>query len=326
MSKQFTAAAVVKLQMQGRLRVSDPIDRFFDGVPEDKRGVTVRHLLTHTAGLVEALGDDDEPLTRRAMIVGALTSELRAPPGTRYHYSNVGYSLLAAIIEKASGRGTRTTWRGTLRTRRDDAHGLRAAGLGHRRRGGRVRRPGPLTGSPVRPSVGCGRAVLEPPRNGGLLSTAHDMGRWLLSLESNRVLDERAKEALRPRVLEQPGGDSRYAYGWVVADTPLGTVNWHNGGNGWTYAELGRLPESGAGLFWVTNHYRSAAGGWNFESFARRSPSEWPRGWSTRGDPDGSAPGQSFSSFANGLVMRTVRSRKLTVTACASTETTLPRP
>ena len=66
-------------------------------------------------------------------------------------------------------------------------------------------------------------------------------------------------------MLEEPGGDTRYSYGWVIADTPYGTVNWHNGGNGWAYAELGRLPESDAGFFWVTNHYRSAEGGWNFD-------------------------------------------------------------
>ncbi len=102
--------------------------------------------------------------------------------------------------------------------------------------------------------------------NGGLLSTAQDMGRLLLALEGDAVLDEPAKAQLfRPRVLEEPGGDTRYSYGWVIADTPFGTVNWHNGGNGWAYAELGRLPESDAGFFWVTNHYRSAAGGWNFD-------------------------------------------------------------
>jgi hypothetical protein len=92
------------------------------------------------------------------------------------------------------------------------------------------------------------------------------MGKWLLALETDRVLDDRAKEELfRPRVLEEPGGDTHYAYGWVIAETPLGEVDWHNGGNGWAYAELGRLPESGAGVFWVTNHYRSAAGGWNLD-------------------------------------------------------------
>jgi len=266
-TKQFTAAAVVKLKMQGRLRVSDPIDRFLDGVPEDKRGITVQHLLTHTAGLVESLGDDYEPLTRRAMIRGALASELRTRPGARYHYSNVGYSLLAAIIEKASGLAYEDYLAQEL---------FEPAGMTHT---GYVLPDWDPGGVAVeydaqdRPQ---GRPYDHPwaadgpywnlRGNGGLLSTAHDMGRWLLALESDRVLDERAKaELFRPRVLEEPGGETRYAYGWVVADTRVGTVNWHNGGNGWTYAELSRLPESDVGLFWVTNHYRSKASGWHFE-------------------------------------------------------------
>ena len=50
-TKQFTAAAVLKLEMQGKLRVTDPIGRYLDGVPADKREITVQQLLTHTAGL-----------------------------------------------------------------------------------------------------------------------------------------------------------------------------------------------------------------------------------------------------------------------------------
>ena len=164
-SKQFTAAAVLRLQMQGRLRVADPVDRFFDGVPEDKRRITVRHLLTHTAGLVDSLGDDYDPLTRQAMITGALSSGLRTRPGARYHYSNVGYSLLAAIIEKASGMGYEDYLAQEL---------FAPAGMSQT---GYVLPdwdPGDVAveydaqdrphGSPVRPSVGRGRAVLEPPR------------------------------------------------------------------------------------------------------------------------------------------------------------------
>lgn len=266
-SKQFTAAAVVKLQMQGRLRVSDPIDRFFDDVPLNKRGITVEHLLTHTAGLVEALGDDYEPLTRRAMITGALTSELMTRPGARYHYSNVGYSLLAAIIEKASGLPYEDYLTREL---------FAPAGMTHT---GNVLpdwdpddvaveydaqdRP---QGRPYDHPWSADGPYWNLRGNGGLLSTAHDMGRWLLALESDRVLDERAKDELfRPRVLEEPGGNTRYAYGWVVADTPFGKVNWHNGGNGWAYAEVARLPESGSGLFWVTNHNRSEEGGWDLD-------------------------------------------------------------
>jgi CubicO group peptidase (beta-lactamase class C family) len=266
-TKQFTAAAVVKLQMQGRLRVSDPIGRFFDGVPVDKLGITVHHLLTHTAGLEDALGDDYEPLTRSGMVAGALASELRTRPGARYHYSNLGYSLLAAIIEKASG----SDYEEYLARELFAPSGMTSTGYvlpdwDSRDVAVEYDARDRAQGRPYDHPWAADGPYWNLRGNGGLLSTAHDMGQWLLALGGDRVLDERAKEELfRPRVVEQPGGETRYAYGWVVADSPFGTVEWHNGGNGWAYAELGRLPESAAGLFWVTNHYRSAAGRWNFD-------------------------------------------------------------
>ena len=103
MTKQFTAAAILKLEMMGKLRVTDPMSKFVGPVPDDKRAITLHHLLTHTAGLTEQLGGDYEALSRREMLDGALESELRSAPGTEYSYSNLGYSILAAIIEQVSG-------------------------------------------------------------------------------------------------------------------------------------------------------------------------------------------------------------------------------
>ncbi|MDQ2672779.1 MAG: beta-lactamase family protein, partial [Actinomycetota bacterium] len=102
MTKQFTAAAILKLEMMGKLSVSDPMSEFVGPVPDDKRAITVHHLLTHTSGLTDQLGGDYEALSRKEMLDGALESELWSAPGTEYSYSNLGYSILAAIVEKAS--------------------------------------------------------------------------------------------------------------------------------------------------------------------------------------------------------------------------------
>lgn len=266
-SKQFTAAAVVKLQGQGLLRVTDTLGDHFADVPPDKRDITLRHLLTHTAGLVDALGDDYEPLSRPQMISAALASDLRTAPGARYHYSNLGYSLLAAVVEEASG----TSYEAYLADELFAPAGMRHTGyvlpdwddsdvaVEYDARG----RP---QGRPYEHPWADDGPYWNLRGNGGLLSTARDLGRWLLALADDEVLDEAAKaELFRPRVLEQPGGETRYAYGWVVAETPLGPVTWHNGGNGWSYAELTRLPRSGVGVFWVTNRSRSAPGGWSLD-------------------------------------------------------------
>lgn len=272
MTKQFTAAAILKLQMMGRLRVTDRIERFLGDVPTDKQGITVEHLLTHTSGLVEALGDDYEPVSRDELVGAALASDLRWPPGTRYLYSNVGYSLLAAVVEVASGDGYEEFLA---------RHLLEPAGMAST---GYVLPAWPAADVAVEYD-GRGRPQGRPFEhpwaadgpywnlrgNGGLLSTARDMARWFLALEGGEVLDADAKrELFRPRVREGPRADSRYAYGWVVLDTDYGPVQWHNGGNGWSYGEVARVPRAHAFVFWATNQYRSRSGVWDLERLGGR--------------------------------------------------------
>jgi CubicO group peptidase (beta-lactamase class C family) len=267
MTKQFTAAAILKLEMMGRLRVSDPIAAHIGPVPKDKRRITVHHLLTHTSGLIASLGGDYEPLSRERMLARALKSRLRSAPGEEHYYSNLGYSVLAAIVEKASGMGyeeflaehlfapagmTRTgyvlpDWRPQQVAVEYDARGrARGRPFDHRWAG-----TGPwwnLRG------------------NGGLLSTARDMFRWHVALKRGKVLDRRAKRKLfKAHVREEPGGDTHYGYGWVMSESGrFGRVAWHNGGNRWSYGELARLLDAGVMVFWVTNQFRDRSEGWSF--------------------------------------------------------------
>lgn len=104
-TKQFTAAAILKLEMAGELATSDPLSDFVDGLPEDKQDITLHRLLTNTSGLVEQIGDDYDAQSRDGILAAAARSDLLSAPGTEYHYSNVGYSVLAAVIEMVSGIG-----------------------------------------------------------------------------------------------------------------------------------------------------------------------------------------------------------------------------
>ena len=276
MTKQFTAAAILKLEMMGRLRVTDRIGRFLDGVPTDRRAITIHQLLTHTAGLVETLGDDYEHTSRAAMISEALAADLRWPPGTRYLYSNVGYSLLAAIVEVASGDG----YEEFLARHLFEPAGMTSTGyvlpdwkstdvaVEYDDRGR-------SQGRPFEHPWAADGPYWNLRGNGGLLSTARDMFRWYQVLEGDEVLDEPAKRQLfRARVREGLQADSRYAYGWVVLDTPQGPAQWHNGGNGWSYGEIVRIPTAHAFVFWATNQYRSRPGGWNLERLGNRLTSD----------------------------------------------------
>jgi CubicO group peptidase (beta-lactamase class C family) len=266
MTKQFTAAAILKLEMMGKLRVRDRITKFIGRVPRGKRDITLHQLLTHKSGLVDALGGDYQRLTRKEVLAEALDSKLQSRPGTEYAYSNLGYSVLAAIIEKVSGVGyeeflaehlfapagmTQTGY--VLPEWRPDEVAVEYGPRGRSH------------GKPFDHPWAEDGPYWNLRGNGGLLSTARDMFRWHVALLGDEVIDRRAKHKLfKPWVREEPGGDSFYGYGWVILRTDeYGKLVWHNGGNGWSFGVLTRLLDEGVMVFWVTNQYKDKDGGWN---------------------------------------------------------------
>ncbi|PHR93388.1 MAG: hypothetical protein COA69_05485 [Robiginitomaculum sp.] len=103
-TKTITATLVMKLVEQGEITIDTQLKDIFVQVPADKAGITVHQLLTHSAGFVEAVGRDFEELGREDFISRVFESLLQFEPGQEYRYSNVGYSMLAAIIEKRTGK------------------------------------------------------------------------------------------------------------------------------------------------------------------------------------------------------------------------------
>jgi len=102
-TKDFTAVDILRLQEAGKLSTKDSLGKYFKDVPADKRGITIWDLVTHKSGLPLYSGLDFEPVTRDSFIVRVMKMPLLFPPGTQQKYSNVGYSVLAAIIEQIVG-------------------------------------------------------------------------------------------------------------------------------------------------------------------------------------------------------------------------------
>jgi CubicO group peptidase (beta-lactamase class C family) len=107
-SKQFAAAAALLLAEAGRLKLDDPVDRWLPGGPPQWSGVTLHHLLSHTAGVphwLEAPGlDPAEPVSAAERIQAIQAAPLRTAPGQAWHYSSPGFVLVGLIVERASGR------------------------------------------------------------------------------------------------------------------------------------------------------------------------------------------------------------------------------
>lgn len=263
LTKQFTAAAVMTLQTQGRLTVSDSIADHLDGVPPEKEDITIEHLLTHTSGLSESIGHDHEPLSREELVTRAMSEDPLSDPGDTYLYSNLGYSLLAAIIEETSGVGYETYLAENL----FEPAGMTETGYvlpdwPEERIAMEYDEDGAAQGRPHEQPWAEDGPHWNLRGNGGLLSTAEDMFRWHVALLEEEVLDTEEKGQLfHPAVREEPDGDTYYAYGWVVADD--GDLLWHNGGNTSSYGEMARVPTGEAFVFWVTN--QAIGEEWDFE-------------------------------------------------------------
>lgn len=109
LTKQFTAMAILILVNDSKLSLNDPLTKFFPGFPGYGSGITVRHLLTHTSGILdyETLLPDTQSVQIHDRDVLRLLSAVDTvyfKPGDEYRYSNSGYALLALIVEKASGQ------------------------------------------------------------------------------------------------------------------------------------------------------------------------------------------------------------------------------
>ncbi|MBM3289215.1 MAG: beta-lactamase family protein [Candidatus Hydrogenedentes bacterium] len=233
-TKQFTAAAIMKLKEAGKLDVHDPMGKYIPGVPADKQSITLHHLLTHTSGMKDIFGGDFDRSSREQFLGRALSSELRRPPGTRYAYSNAGYSLLGVVIEEVSGQSYEQFLRETL---------FKPGGMDHtgyvlpqwdRDSVVHLYQKGKDWGSPLeKPWLPDGPGW-NLRCNGGILSTLEDMRKWHHALLRDTVLARESKDAMfTPYVPESERGQSHYGYGWSIRTTTRGThLITHNGGNG----------------------------------------------------------------------------------------------
>lgn len=234
-SKQFTAAAALRLVDLKRLRLDDPMARHLPGIPDDCAGITVRHLLTNTSGIPgtnsEGWGDD-----LAAVLPTFLQGGPRHPPGSHWEYWNQGWALASEVIARASGESfvrfshEQVFRRAGLRTTMftgDTAPAGATVAVGRSQRGNRTALEHPY-----------GAFGFQYRGMGGVVTTVWDLWRWDRALAGNRLLGKAARaELFRPGL-----GD--YALGWWVRKNARGRlVQFHGGGVRGFAAMLRRFPD-----------------------------------------------------------------------------------
>jgi CubicO group peptidase (beta-lactamase class C family) len=242
-SKQFTAFIIITLQQQGLIQYDDPVEKYLD-IPY--KGITIRHLLTHTSGLpdYQQIMDqywDKSKVAGNAEILQYL-NQYRPPelfaPGEKYSYSNTGYVLLASIAEKASGKD----FVGLCRDKifillKMNATDIRSPEI---KKATKNFTAGHIYVDSLHRYV---RADSFPSSDytiwlgnrkgpGRVSSTAADLLLWDNALNSKTFVSPVAlSEAFKPMVLND-GSVSYYGFGWDIRlDSTYGRIVWHNGSN-----------------------------------------------------------------------------------------------
>ncbi|HET9483897.1 MAG TPA: serine hydrolase domain-containing protein, partial [Xanthomonadales bacterium] len=229
-----TAAAIMKLVERGKLHLDDPLHRYLPGVVPDEvaKGVTIRQLLMHTAGIFEytaipefeALATQALPRDRLVELIAGAPPSFQ--PGKAQAYSNSGFLLLGLVVEKVSGK----PWGRYIEDVIFPLAGMRDS----RASWNAQVVPRLATGYEFDDERGLRRAPHHEPEwihgNGGLRSTARDMTQWMQALHGGKVLGADAyREMTTPGTLAD-GTKLRYGLGIVVGQPLLGHPVLRHGG------------------------------------------------------------------------------------------------
>lgn len=253
MNKMFTAVAIAQLAQAGKLSFTDTVGKHLPDYPnkEVAEKVTIHHLLTHTSGMGSYWGEKfaaqrDKLLTVAAYLPLFASEPLSFPPGEKFQYSNSGFMLLGAIVEKVSGQD----YYSYVQEHIYKVAGMSDTGfyepgkeipnlaIGYTSRGPNDE---PLPEARDNEQL---REVRGGPAGGGY-STAPDLVKFHQALFSYKLLDKAHTELVTTGKVDAFGGRGRYGYGF--GDVNMGGKHsvGHNGGAPGIAADLQMFPELG---------------------------------------------------------------------------------
>jgi CubicO group peptidase (beta-lactamase class C family) len=257
LTKTFTAAVILKLQEAGRLSVLDLLSKYYPGFPNAEK-IRIHHLLNHTSGLFNYTNDQrfqaldqTKELTLEEMIAWFKDKPLDFEPGTKFNYSNSGYTMLGYIIEKVTG----TTYAKAL-----ESYIFKPLGMDHS-----------SFGPPEPRNVNLAKGYMMYYKNfkypcfsvhpsisyatGAVYSTVEDLYKWHRALQNGKFL---SKASLEVAYKKDRGN---YGYGWFT-DSLYGRPRVSHDGNISGYkSNINRFPEENLCVIALSNANNSLVGG-----------------------------------------------------------------
>jgi CubicO group peptidase (beta-lactamase class C family) len=243
-TKQFTAMSVLILADQGKLSLDDPITKFFPEFPAYGSNITVRELLHHTSGLMDYEDLIPDGTTIPVVDINVLRilqhqTNTYFPPGTKFRYSNSGFSLLALIVEKVSGQTYASFLRDHIFQPLHMDHSLAyEAGISqvaNRAYGYTVKNGVTQTDQSLTSSV---------LGDGGIYSSIDDLYHWDQALYTDKLVSKKTlRLAFTPGESTRHGDGIDYGCGWFLeTDRGLKKI-WHSGNTIGFSTRIERYPE-----------------------------------------------------------------------------------
>lgn len=243
MTKQFTSAAVLQLVEQGKVSLTDTIQKYVPYYPVKRYPITIHHLLSQTSGIPEFFDVDENEFhllakdyTPKDMIAYFKDEPLLFEPGSKWAYSNSNYSLLNAVIEKASGMKKRMYMEqfifGPLKmvsSAIGDKETLKKKQIviGYAEDELGIFKEGPVLSNTV----------------GGVRTNASDLFLWNQALQNRTVLSDFVVTQLTTEKKTNSGEGTNYGYGFFIRDLQ-GSPTIQHGGNLFGFTSSGLyLPE-----------------------------------------------------------------------------------
>lgn len=260
--KQFAAAATLQLAERGKLGLDDPISSHYDKSPAAWSKITLRHLLSMRSGIFNLtnLPDFDDRLRNEHSIdeVIGLTRDmpLRFEPGSRFEYSNSGYTVIGHVIENLSGQSYGAYLRdnvftplGMRNSGYEDEAAARTLAKGYVIEGGEWKIAPSISMSVVRAA-------------GATYSTVDDLLKWEQALGSGKLLNPDSTQAMFTNY------GNGYGFGWSMSERLGYRVQMHSGGIFGFHTILCRYPDdkvtiivlanlTGAWVSWIANELAS---------------------------------------------------------------------
>jgi CubicO group peptidase (beta-lactamase class C family) len=253
-TKQFTAMSILLLEKRGKLSLNDSLQKFFTSFPDYGKNITIKDLLTHTSGLIDY--EDLMPANQITQLHDTnciqlmyMTDSLYFPAGTKYKYSNTGYSILSLIVEQVAG----ISFAQFLKENIFNKIGMKTSVAfeeGKSKVANRAYGHSYSNGGWTQTDQSVTSAVLG---DGGIYTNVEEYAKWIKANWSYKLISPAMQNRAWSKTKLTNGITVDYGYGWHVEDFMNITHPYHDGSSIGFRNSAGLFPEQKLMVIVLTN-------------------------------------------------------------------------